>query len=99
MRCFNGYDMADFDAYDSGYSHRLSRKWESKQVMREIWRDRARAKHIEQNVKCGIWFTGESIVDMTDEHLKNALALCKRKHYTSYVKLLESEIERRKVVS
>lgn len=98
MSYFNGYDMADFDAYEAGYSHGARRKPSRFPYFGYTSTKQARNAHINANIKCGTWFTGVKISDMTDEHLANALALSKRKKYDQYVEALTEEIERRKAV-
>lgn len=98
MSYFNGYDMADFDAYEAGYSHGAKRRRRNFPYFGYSSTKQARNAHINTNIRRGIWFTGEKISDMTDRHLANALALCKRKKYEQYVKALTEEIERRKAV-
>ncbi len=99
MSYFNGYDMADLDAYEAGYSHGAKRKRRNLPYWGYSNTKNARSAHINSNVRCGIWFTGVKIADMSDSHLANALSLSKRKGYEQYVKALSDEIERRKAVS
>ena len=94
MSFFNGFDMADFDAYDAGYSHSRRRIRSTFDYMKT--RRGQREAHIARNVREGVWFTGVKLSDMTDEHLANALALCKRKSYDGYIPAIDAEQQRRK---
>lgn len=102
MSFFNGFDMADFDAYDAGYSYRprsssrkryngYSQPFDPMKTKKGI-----REASIRWNIEHGVWFTGAKIADMTDEHLANALMLSKRRGYEQYVKALADEIKCRK---
>lgn len=93
MSCFNGFDMADRDAYDAGYSYGPRRSGRHRPQCRS--RVGVRNTHIECNLRKGLWFTGEKIADLSDEHLANCLELSRRKGYAGYIAALESEAERR----
>lgn len=87
MCLFNGFDMTDRDAYDEGYSYH--EPYRRKRIV--LTKADRRNRLMSLNALNGIWFTGERIADMTDAHIDNALALCERKGYKSYVYALKEE--------